>query len=206
MVFFHNNIARDLLPFVIRIHSFTTMTHYSRRGFVKIAAAGTGGLLFMSSCTSKPSRWLFFTGEEATLAESIIACLIPADDFPGAKEAGVINFIDRQLVSYHRRFQKIYRTGLAKIQESCVQQWGELFNNLPDEKKIVFLKSLEKGTVPGEIWKDLASSDFFSLILDHTMQGFYGSPRHGGNKDYISYRMLGLDYPFIIGRHKYEKD
>jgi gluconate 2-dehydrogenase gamma chain len=32
--------------------------------------------------------------------------------------------------------------------------------------------------------------------------GFYGSPRHGGNKDYISYRMLGLDYPLIIGRNK----
>jgi gluconate 2-dehydrogenase gamma chain len=181
------------------------MTDYSRRDFVKIAAAGTGGLLLMSSCISKQSRWLFFTGEEAALAESIIACLIPADDFPGAKEAGVISFLDRQLVSYHRRFQKMYRTGLAKIQESCVQQWGVLFNNLSDEKKILFLKSLENNTLPGETWKDFASSDFFNLILDHTMQGFYGSPRHGGNKDYISYSMLGLDYPLIIGRNKYEK-
>ena len=35
------------------------------------------------------------------------------------------------------------------------------------------------------------------------MQGFYGSPRHGGNKDYASYRMLGLDYPNIIGQNRY---
>jgi gluconate 2-dehydrogenase gamma chain len=34
------------------------------------------------------------------------------------------------------------------------------------------------------------------------MQGFYGSPRHGGNRDYLSYRMLGIDYPQVIGRNR----
>jgi gluconate 2-dehydrogenase gamma chain len=182
------------------------MTDYSRRDFVRITAAGAGGLLFMSSCKSNASRWFFFTSEEAALAESIIACLIPADDFPGAKEAGVINFIDRQLVGYHRRFQNIYRTGLANIRESCIQQFGNSFINLAEEKKILFLNSMEDNTVAGENWKDFASSDFFNLLLNHTMQGFYGSPRHGGNKDYASYRMLNLDYPLIIGRHKYNND
>ena len=182
------------------------MTEYSRRDFVRIAAAGAGGLLIMSSCKSRQGRWFFFTDEEASLAESIIACLIPADDFPGAKEAGVINFIDRQLVAYHRRFQNIYRAGLAHTRESCTVQFGIRFSDLPEEKKILFLKSLEDNTVSHDSWKDIASSDFFNLILDHTMQGFYGSPRHGGNKDYASYRMLRLDYPLIIGRHKYEND
>lgn len=182
------------------------MTDYSRREFVRIAAAGAGGLLFMSSCKLKQSRWLFFTDEEASLAESIIACLIPADDYPGAKEAGVIHFLDRQLVGYHRRHQNIYRTGLADTRQSCLQQFGISFNNLKEEKKNLFLRSLEENSVSGETWKDLQSSDFFNLILDHTMQGFYGSPRHGGNKDYASYHMLKLDYPLIIGRHKFEND
>ena len=182
------------------------MTEYSRRDFVRIAAAGAGGLIFISSCKSKQSRWFFFTDEEASLAESITACLIPADDFPGAKEAGVINFLDRQLVGYHRRFQNFYRTGLANTRESCNQQFGICFNDLAEEKKNLFLRSMEENKVPGEIWKDLPSSDFFNLFLEHTMQGFYGSPRHGGNKDYASYRMLKLDYPLIIGRHKYEND
>jgi gluconate 2-dehydrogenase gamma chain len=182
------------------------MTDFSRRDFVKIAAAGAGGLLFMSSCKSKQNRWFFFTDEEASLAGSIIACLIPVDDFPGAKEACVINFLDRQLVGYHRRYQNIYRMGLANIRESCMRQYGMSFNNLAEEKKNHFLTSLEDDSAPRENWKDLASSDFFNLILDHTMQGFYGSPRHGGNYDYASYRMLKLDYPLIIGRHKYEND
>jgi gluconate 2-dehydrogenase gamma chain len=182
------------------------MTEYTRRDFVRMAAAGAGGLFIMSSCKTKQSRWFFFTDEEASLATAIIACLIPADDFPGAKEAGVINFIDRQLVGYHSRFQNIYRTGLAYTRESCMRQFGVSFSDLGEEKKILFLKSLEENTEPNELWKDIASSDFFNLILDHTMQGFYGSPRHGGNKDYASYRMLRLDYPLILGRHKYTND
>jgi gluconate 2-dehydrogenase gamma chain len=182
------------------------MTDYSRRDFVRIAAAGAGGLFIMSSCHSKQSRWLFLTDEEASLAEEIISCLIPADDFPGAKEALVVVFLDRQLVGYHRRFQDIYRKVLEYIRESCMQQFGMSFSTLSDEKKILFLRSLEENTVSGEMWKDMASSDFFNLILNHTMQGFYGSPRHGGNKDYASYRMLNLDYPLVIGRHKYEND
>jgi gluconate 2-dehydrogenase gamma chain len=37
------------------------------------------------------------------------------------------------------------------------------------------------------------------------MQGYYGSPIHGGNKDYMSFNMLGLDYPLIIGQNRYRK-
>ena len=44
------------------------------------------------------------------------------------------------------------------------------------------------------------------MIRDHTMQGFYGSPRHGGNKGYASYKMLGLEYPRVIGQNRYAKN
>jgi len=37
------------------------------------------------------------------------------------------------------------------------------------------------------------------------MQGYYGSPRHGGNKDNMSYKMLKLDYPVVIGQNRYNK-
>jgi gluconate 2-dehydrogenase gamma chain len=37
------------------------------------------------------------------------------------------------------------------------------------------------------------------------MQGYYGSPIHGGNKDYMSFDMLGLDYPLNIGQNRYQK-
>jgi gluconate 2-dehydrogenase gamma chain len=48
------------------------------------------------------------------------------------------------------------------------------------------------------------SKPFFDLVRNHTMQGYYGSPRHGGNRDAISWRMLGLDEPPVRGRAQYD--
>jgi gluconate 2-dehydrogenase gamma chain len=36
------------------------------------------------------------------------------------------------------------------------------------------------------------------------MEGYYGSPRHGGNRDAVSWRMLGLDEPPLRGRAQYD--
>jgi gluconate 2-dehydrogenase gamma chain len=45
---------------------------------------------------------------------------------------------------------------------------------------------------------------FFDLVRGHTMQGYYGSPRHGGNRGAVSWRMLGLDEPPVRGRAQYD--
>ncbi len=54
--------------------------------------------------------------------------------------------------------------------------------------------SLEKGL----------GRQFFGLIRSHSLQGFYGSPRHGGNKNNVSYKILKLDYPVIIRQNRYK--
>ena len=45
---------------------------------------------------------------------------------------------------------------------------------------------------------------FFSTVIAHTMQGYYGDPRHGGNRDAVSWRMLGVPVIPIRGRNRYE--
>jgi gluconate 2-dehydrogenase gamma chain len=50
------------------------------------------------------------------------------------------------------------------------------------------------------VWKQTSSADFFQLAVDHSMQGFYGDPRHGGNRDGVSWKMLGVPYPPVRGR------
>ena len=49
------------------------------------------------------------------------------------------------------------------------------------------------------------SKAFFTLILTHTRQGFYGDPRHGGNRNMVSWKMLGLPFPPLRGRQHYDK-
>ena len=59
---------------------------------------------------------------------------------------------------------------------------------------------VEKGAVEAADWAGVEPTAFFALLRDHTMMGFYGDPRHGGNKDRVSWRMLGVPDPPIRGR------
>ena len=49
-------------------------------------------------------------------------------------------------------------------------------------------------------WQGIAPAAFFRLLRDYTMMGFYGDPRHGGNKERVSWRMLGVPDPPLRGR------
>ena len=57
-----------------------------------------------------------------------------------------------------------------------------------------------------EIVSEHSSRDrgFFELVRSHTFEGYYGSPRHGGNRDAVSWRMLGLPEPPPRGRAQYD--
>ncbi|MFC2091007.1 hypothetical protein ACFLT1_09565, partial [Bacteroidota bacterium] len=60
--------------------------------------------------------------------------------------------------------------------------------------------------LPASIWEGLVNqSSLFRRMIQHTMQGFYGSPRHGGNKNYISYKLMKLEYPYIVGQNRYRE-
>lgn len=78
------------------------------------------------------------------------------------------------------------------------------FATAAEAKQIELLTMMEQGRAPSEVWKQNSSADFFSLLVDQTMQGFYGDPRHGGNRDGTSWKMLGVPYPPIRGRLHYD--
>ena len=118
-------------------------------------------------------------------------------------EARVINYIDRQLVAVFDYDQLVYQHGLAALQQSCLDLYNKRFESLEKETQLQTLKMLEAGELPEEPWNELKPNRFFRLVINHTMQGFYGSPRHGGNKNYMSYKMMGLDIPLLVGRNHY---
>jgi gluconate 2-dehydrogenase gamma chain len=164
----------------------------NRRSFVKgVAVAGAASAL--ASCGQAPGRWRFFTQKEAELVNLISDQIIPRDQDPGAIDAGVVYFIDKQLTGPYKRFQRDYREGLGAVEKMCASMYRKDFGQLTWNQQTKLLQALESGP----------NARFFELIRDHCMQGFYGSPRHGGNKDYVSFRMLGLDYPQIIGQNRY---
>ena len=116
----------------------------------------------------------------------------------------MVNFIDRQLVGHLKRHQRAYRAGLIGVDQTSQALHGRKFADLPVEKQLAVLTALEKGEAAGEVWKQRSDKAFFDLVVNHTMQGFYGDPRHGGNRDGVSWKMLDLPYPPIRGRLQYD--
>lgn len=181
----------------------------SRRTVLKLAAAGTLGAAVGVGASAGIAHWgraapapcRFFSEAEARLLIAICEQIIPRDDTPGATDAGVIYYIDRQISGPLARCQQSYRLGLAAFGQTCLQVHKIPFEDMSFDQQTGALRLIESGQAPKELWPDLSQQAFFGLVLDHTRQGFYGSPRHGGNRNYASYRMLGLAYPNLIGRN-----
>ncbi len=169
-----------------------------RRSVLKMgaaaAAAGAGG-----ACSARKSPWLFFTEDEAKTVGAIADQIVPPDQDPGAEAAGVVAFIDRQLMAFHKPFQQAYRQGVARVDALSREMCGAPFAEAPAEKQLALLTALEKNKSG---WK--GGKAFFDMMVSHTMQGFYGTPRHGGNRGAASWRMLGVPVPPVRGRDQYE--
>lgn len=174
-----------------------------RRKFIKTITVASGGLIILQASPTVQSPWRFFTPTEAEEVIAITEQIIPEDNFPGATKAGVINFLDKQLVGFYSNYQESYRKGLAAIQHYCLGKHNQLFEKLEWEKQTEVLNLMEQNSIEGDYWKENPSSKLFRLFQDHTMQGFYGSQRHGSNKNYASYKMIGIDYPHVIGQNRY---
>jgi len=159
----------------------------SRRSFLAGAALGAAG------CGQDKGARLALTGEEARTLDAICDQLIPADQDPGAAATGAVVFIDRQLAGPYARYRPAYRDGLARTAALSHKMFGKPLNQLAGEQRLAVVERLEDDARP-----------FFEMVLAHTMQGFYGSPRHGGNRDYASWRMLRVPASPVRGRILYD--
>jgi gluconate 2-dehydrogenase gamma chain len=177
----------------------------NRRAFLQAALAAAAAAGAGVACSRNQTPWRFLTLDEARCLAAITDQIIPPDRDAGASWAGVVNYIDRQLCGPFKNLQATYRRGLAGVDESCRSLYAKVFADLDSSRQLEVLRRLETATLPGAIWKQISSSEFFGSVIDHTMQGFYGDPRHGGNRDGVSWKMLGLPYPPIRGRIRIDR-
>lgn len=179
----------------------------SRRQFIKQCTLLYGSILLFPGCVVPGSKTSYFSFSEevGNCIGAICEQFIPADDFSGAKEAGVVNFIDKLLYQRFPKLKEKYLKGIQAIEACACDSFGKSFTSLTWDQQTLFLQKMERGELVAGRWKDISQSEFFEMILRHSMQGFYGSPRHGGNKNYISYRMMKVDFPLLIGQNRYGK-
>jgi gluconate 2-dehydrogenase gamma chain len=163
----------------------------TRRQFVAVGALGSAAVAIGCDGCSK-GDWDFFTEQQARTLTAICDQIVPADGFPSASQAGVLTFIDRQLARPLRRFRKAYRDGLERAEALSRNRFGRELAALSPSEQFEIVKATEQ-----------QDREFFELVRNHTLDGYYGAPRHGGNRDAVSWRMLGLAEPPPNGRAQY---
>ncbi len=122
----------------------------------------------------KPTEYRpqFFTASEYALVERLAEIIIPNDGTPGAKEAGVAEFIDFMVAS-DPEVQYGFRTGLTWLNAQAEQTSGKRFMELAPEQQTSLLEPLgfkDKARLGEEDGRR-----FFRLMREYTVIGFYTS-------------------------------
>jgi gluconate 2-dehydrogenase gamma chain len=137
------------------------------------------------------------TAQEADLLDLITSRLIPTDALgPGAREAGVVRYIDRALGGALASSRDGYRAGLASFDRYCRMSRGKPFAELTPIDQDSVLIDVETGAATGSGAGFTGSSaQFFTMVLNHTRQGMFGDPYYGGNANFAGWDLIG--YPGV---------
>jgi gluconate 2-dehydrogenase gamma chain len=192
------------------------------------AAAASAEAAQAPARASSARAFTFFTPDEAAFVEAAIDRIIPADDLgPGAADADVAIFIDRQLAGaygsggkWYMRGpwgqsareqgyqlpltpQQLYRLAIAEVDRHVTARQGRPFSQLPASERDALLREMDSGTLAID-GVDLKT--FFEMLLGNTMEGFFSDPVHGGNRDKAGWRLVGFpgvaaSYLSRVGRY-----
>jgi gluconate 2-dehydrogenase gamma chain len=143
-------------------------------------------------------KFEFFTHEEATEIDALSARIIPTDDTPGAREAGVVYFIDRALVTFGSGDQQKYRDGLPELQSQVRAKFPgvEKFSALPPEQQDELLHAIEANqTEKAPRRRRLNSGQtFLEALRVASISGFLIDPEAGvGNRDGVGWKLIGRE-------------
>jgi gluconate 2-dehydrogenase subunit 3-like protein len=144
-----------------------------------------------------PPKFEFFSSEEAKEIDAITARIIPSDDTPGAREAGVVYFIDRGLSTFGVDDQKTYREGLPELQARVSEMFpgSSKFSALTPGQQDEVLHSFDEqsGQRQRRFRARPGAQNFFETIRQHTIAGFLIDPDYGGNRNGAGWKVIGRE-------------
>ena len=157
----------------------------------------------------------YFSADEYRFVQAAVARLIPKDELgAGALEAGVPEFIDRQMntpyaagsnwymqgpfdpsaraeMGYQLKLnpREIYRLGIAAANQWCNKNLGKGFADLAAADQDKALSAIEHGA---DGFENLPSPTFFAMLWGNTKEGFFSDPIHGGNKGMVGWKLINF--------------
>jgi gluconate 2-dehydrogenase gamma chain len=181
-----------------------------RRKFLTLSAASVGGVLVysldrdVSRLSARADQSIriplrFFSQAEALIVAAAASRIFPSDETgPGAREAGVAVYIDRQLAGPWGRDGHRYTR--EPFEEGTTPEFGYQGEATPREiyrqgiKQLTRFDRLEPGEQDQKL-KQIEASLFFSLLRQNTIEGMFCDPMHGGNVDMLGWQLIGFPGP-----------
>jgi len=158
----------------------------------------------------------FFNRHDADVIREATARLVPGpaddpreQDSPGAREAGVVDYIDRLLSSLDGDEAEIYAADAAAgpsvrfvpLTRAQRDGWCSRINRLRDRYRagIAMLDAMAGGdfaTATAERRDAILATEsvapFRDLLFEHTIEGMYSLPVYGGNRNLLGWH--SIDY------------
>lgn len=122
------------------------------------------------------------TREQAADVEAFASRIIPTDDTPGAREAGVVYFIDRGLATWAKDQLPGFTTGLAKLERDV----GAKFRG---QTRLSALTPAQQD----EVLKSIENTPFFGQMRFATIAGMFSLPSYGGNREFAGWKLVGQE-------------
>jgi gluconate 2-dehydrogenase gamma chain len=147
-----------------------------------LAAAGAHAAAAMRQTPRPPFQVL--TAEQAADIEAITSRIIPSDDgTPGAREAGVVYFVDKALAGHAKKEKESVEKRLAEIRAEVAKRnrGVKSFAALDAKKQDAVIAALQKADAPA-----------FWMFRQITTDGMFSNPEYGGNQGEVGWRLLGF--------------
>jgi len=122
--------------------------------------------------------------DEAAELEAMAARIIPSDETPGAREAGVLYFMDTVLGDDRESELAALRAGLTRLRQLAENRHGSTtFPDLTPSQQDELLRGIEE-------------TEFFATVRYLTVAGMFSLPDYGGNREGMGYDLIGFDRRF----------
>ena len=132
------------------------------------------------------------TPPQKKILEAFVDRLVPKDELgPGAVECGAANYIDRQLAGYLAPEKETLVAGLAAVDAYARSSQGASLPDLSADQKDAVLTAVENGSATGVP----NARAFFTRVRRLTLEGMFGDPYYGGNKNYAGWDLIRYPGP-----------
>lgn len=133
-------------------------------------------------------------GEAATIG-AVCERLIPSDSTgPGAREANVIRYIDRALAGDLAVFRSSYTAAAVSLDAYSQSKHGGAFATLSPDKQDAVLTDMDLNRATGFS----NAKALFEMIRTHALQGMFGDPAHGGNTNFVGWKLARFPGPRLV--------